>query len=280
MKKTLLVIVAAIMLISLSACSAKPELGSENNLTDTAENRFLNYDFSAVSSPVKLNETAVPVKTELPSGYRFAEYNEEPQSMDDIMRMVTQVDIITITGIESFQSLTGDSDLDSMIGEKAGTASVITVTVFEAQVLYSLAGEIEDGQSIKIYYPAGDWGVELAEGKDYLVTLSEWGDSYKLTRDMNSVFDIDENFVITSQSSMTFPAKFNGLSLADASYLLCNNFETDVSDGEPVIIESNEIPKELSKIILKKSAKLSGKTLGIIDKGNQTALAVIFVTTN
>lgn len=231
MKKTLLAIVAAMMLISLSACSTKPELDSENNLTDTAENRFLDYDFSAVSSPVKLNETAVPVKTELPPGYQFAEYNE-PQSVEDIMRKVTQVDIITITGTESFQFLTGDSDLDSMIAEKAGTANVITGTVFEAQVLYSLAGGIEDGQSIKIYYPAGDWGVELLEGKDYLVTLSEWGDSYKLTRDMNSVFDIDENFVVTSQSSMTFPAKFNGLSLADASYLLCNNFDVEVSGGE------------------------------------------------
>lgn len=231
MKKTLLAIVAAMMLISLSACSTKPELVLESNLTDTAKNRFLSYDFSAVSSPVKLNETAVPVKTELPLGYQFAEYNE-PQSMDDIMRMVTQVDIITIIGIESFQGLTGDSDLDSMIAEKAGTASIITGTVFEAQVLYPLAGGIEEGQSIKIYYPAGDWGVELVEGKNYLVTLSEWGDSYKLTRDMNSVFDIDENFVITSQSSMTFPAKFNGLSLADASYLLCNNFDADVSRGE------------------------------------------------
>ncbi len=115
-----------------------------------------------------------------------------------------------------------------MIAEKAGTESIIKGTVFEAQVLYSLAGGIEDGQSIKIYYPAGDWGVELAEGEDYLVTLSEWGDSYKLTRSMNSVFDIDENFVITSQSSMAFPAKFNGLSLADASYLLCNNFGVDL----------------------------------------------------
>lgn len=222
-----LVIFSVMMLISLSACSAKPESVFENNLTDTAENRFLNYDFNAISSPVKLNETAVPVKTELPEGYRFAEYNE-PKNMHDIMRMVTQVDIITITGIESFRILTGDSDLDSMIAEKSGTASIITGTVFEAQVLYPLSGVIEAGQSIKIYYPAGDWGVELVEGKNYLVTLSEWNDSYKLTRNMNSVFDIDENFVITSQSSMTFPAKFNGLSLADASYLLCNNFDTDV----------------------------------------------------
>ena len=31
----------------------------------------------------------------------------------------------------------------------------------------------DDGQSIKIYCPAGDWGVELVEGKNYLVTLSE-----------------------------------------------------------------------------------------------------------
>lgn len=231
MKKKLLAILTVMMLMSLSACSTKPESVIENNLTDTAENRFLNYDFGAISSPVKLNETAAPVKTEIPLSYQFSEYNE-PQNMDDIMRMVTQVDIITITGIESFQILTGDSDLDSMIAEKAGTANIITGTVFEAQVLYPLAGELDDGQSIKIYCPAGDWGVELVEGKNYLVTLSEWGDSYKLTRDMNSVFDIDENFVITSQSSMAFPAKFNGLSLADASYLLCNNFDTDVSREE------------------------------------------------
>lgn len=225
--KALLAIIAAMLLISLSACGTEPESEFANNLTDTAENRFLNYDFSAVSSPVKLNEVAVPVKTVLPTAYHFADYNE-PKSVNDIMRNVTQVGVITITGTESFQVLTCDSDLDNMIAEKAGTESIIKGTVFEAQVLYSLAGGIEDGQSIKIYYPAGDWGVELAEGEDYLVTLSEWGDSYKLTRSMNSVFDIDENFVITSQSSMTFPAKFNGLSLADASYLLCNNFGVDL----------------------------------------------------
>lgn len=114
-----------------------------------------------------------------------------------------------------------------MIAEKAGTEDIVKGTVFEARVLYSLAGEIEEGESVKIYCPAGDWGVELAEGKDYLVTLSEWGDSYKLTRDMNSVFDIDGDFVITSQSSMEFPAKFNGLSLADTAYLLCNEFDED-----------------------------------------------------
>ncbi len=227
MMKALLAIIAAMLLISLSACGTEPESEFANNLTDTAENRFLNYDFSAVSSPVKLNEVAVPVKTVLPTAYHFADYNE-PKSVNDIMRNVTQVGVITITGTESFQVLTCDSDLDNMIAEKAGTESIIKGTVFEAQVLYSLAGGIEDGQSIKIYYPAGDWGVELAEGEDYLVTLSEWGDSYKLTRSMNSVFDIDENFVITSQSSMTFPAKFNGLSLADASYLLCNNFGVDL----------------------------------------------------
>ncbi len=226
MMKALLAIIAAMLLISLSACGTEPESEFANNLTDTAENRFLNYDFSAVSSPVKLNEVAVPVKTVLPTAYHFADYNE-PKSVNDIMRNVTQVGVITITGTESFQVLTCDSDLDNMIAEKAGTESIIKGTVFEAQVLYSLAGGIEDGQSIKIYYPAGDWGVELAEGEDYLVTLSEWGDSYKLTRSMNSVFDIDENFVITSQSSMAFPAKFNGLSLADASYLLCNNFGVD-----------------------------------------------------
>lgn len=225
--KALLAIIAAMLLISLSACGTEPESEFANNLTDTAENRFLNYDFSAVSSPVKLNEVAVPVKTVLPTAYHFADYNE-PKSVNDIMRNVTQVGVITITGTESFQVLTCDSDLDNMIAEKAGTESIIKGTVFEAQVLYSLAGGIEDGQSIKIYYPAGDWGVELAEGEDYLVTLSEWGDSYKLTRSMNSVFDIDENFVITSQSSMAFPAKFNGLSLADASYLLCNNFGVDL----------------------------------------------------
>ncbi len=227
MMKALLAIIAAMLLISLSACGTEPESEFANNLTDTAENRFLNYDFSAVSSPVKLNEVAVPVKTVLPTAYHFADYNE-PKSVNDIMRNVTQVGVITITGTESFQVLTCDSDLDNMIAEKAGTESIIKGTVFEAQVLYSLAGGIEDGQSIKIYYPAGDWGVELAEGEDYLVTLSEWGDSYKLTRSMNSVFDIDENFVITSQSSMAFPAKFNGLSLADASYLLCNNFGVDL----------------------------------------------------
>lgn len=227
MMKALLAIIAAMLLISLSACGTEPGSEFANNLTDTAENRFLNYDFSAVSSPVKLNEVAVPVKTVLPTAYHFADYNE-PKSVNDIMRNVTQVGVITITGTESFQVLTCDSDLDNMIAEKAGTESIIKGTVFEAQVLYSLAGGIEDGQSIKIYYPAGDWGVELAEGEDYLVTLSEWGDSYKLTRSMNSVFDIDENFVITSQSSMTFPAKFNGLSLADASYLLCNNFGVDL----------------------------------------------------
>ncbi len=227
MMKALLAIIAAMLLISLSACGTEPESEFANNLTDTAENRFLNYDFSAVSSPVKLNEVAVPVKTVLPTAYHFADYNE-PKSVNDIMRNVTQVGVITITGTESFQVLTCDSDLDNMIAEKAGTESIIKGTVFEAQVLYSLAGGIEDGQSIKIYYPAGDWGVELAEGENYLVTLSEWGDSYKLTRSMNSVFDIDENFVITSQSSMTFPAKFNGLSLADASYLLCNNFGVDL----------------------------------------------------
>lgn len=225
--KALLAIIAAMLLISLSACGTEPESEFANNLTDTAENRFLNYDFSAVSSPVKLNEVAVPVKTVLPTAYHFADYNE-PKSVNDIMRNVTQVGVITITGTELFQVLTCDSDLDNMIAEKAGTESIIKGTVFEAQVLYSLVGGIEDGQSIKIYYPAGDWGVELAEGEDYLVTLSEWGDSYKLTRSMNSVFDIDENFVITSQSSMTFPAKFNGLSLADASYLLCNNFGVDL----------------------------------------------------
>lgn len=225
--KALLAIIAAMLLISLSACGTEPESEFANNLTDTAENRFLNYDFSAVSSPVKLNEVAVPVKTVLPTAYHFADYNE-PKSVNDIMRNVTQVGVITITGTESFQVLICDSDLDNMIAEKAGTESIIKGTVFEAQVLYSLAGGIEDGQSIKIYYPAGDWGVELAEGEDYLVTLSEWGDSYKLTRSMNSVFDIDENFVITSQSSMAFPAKFNGLSLADASYLLCNNFGVDL----------------------------------------------------
>lgn len=225
--KALLAIIAAMLLISLSACGTEPESEFANNLTDTAENRFLNYDFSAVSSPVKLNEVAVPVKTVLPTAYHFADYNE-PKSVNDIMRNVTQVGVITITGTESFQVLTCDSDLDNMIAEKAGTESIIKGTVFEAQVLYSLAGGIEDGQSIKIYCPAGDWGVKLAEGEDYLVTLSEWGDSYKLTRSMNSVFDIDENFVITSQSSMTFPAKFNGLSLADASYLLCNNFGVDL----------------------------------------------------
>lgn len=227
MMKALLAIIAAMLLISLSACGTEPESEFANNLTDTAENRFLNYDFSAVSSPVKLNEVAVPVKTVLPTAYHFADYNE-PKSVNDIMRNVTQVGVITITGTESFQVLICDSDLDNMIAEKAGTESIIKGTVFEAQVLYSLAGGIEDGQSIKIYYPAGDWGVELAEGEDYLVTLSEWGDSYKLTRSMNSVFDIDENFVITSQSSMAFPAKFNGLSLADASYLLCNNFGVDL----------------------------------------------------
>ncbi len=227
MMKALLAIIAAMLLISLSACGTEPESEFANNLTDTAENRFLNYDFSAVSSPVKLNEVAVPVKTVLPTAYHFADYNE-PKSVNDIMRNVTQVGVITITGTESFQVLTCDSDLDNMIAEKAGTESIIKGTVFEAQVLYSLAGGIEDGQSIKIYYPAGDWGVELAEGEDYLVTLSEWGDSYKLTRSMNSVFDIDENFVVTSQSSMAFPAKFNGLSLADASYLLCNNFGVDL----------------------------------------------------
>lgn len=227
MMKALLAIIAAMLLISLSACGTEPESEFANNLTDTAENRFLNYDFSAVSSPVKLNEVAVPVKTVLPTAYHFADYNE-PKSVNDIMRNVTQVGVITITGTESFQVLTCDSDLDNMIAEKAGTESIIKGTVFEAQVLYSLAGGIEDGQSIKIYYPAGDWGVELAEGENYLVTLSEWGDSYKLTRSMNSVFDIDENFVITSQSSMAFPAKFNGLSLADASYLLCNNFGVDL----------------------------------------------------
>lgn len=231
MKKILFSIAAAMMLLSLSACGTKSELGVENSLTNAAANRFLEYDFNAVSCPVKLNETAVPVKAELPLSYQFAEYIE-PQSIDDMMRYVTQVNLITITGSEPFQALTGERELDDMISEKAGTANIITGTVFEAKVLCSLAGENEDGQSIRIYYPAGDWGVELAEGKDYLVTLTEWGDSYKLTRDMNSVFDIDENFVITSQSSMAFPAQFNGLSLADASYLLCNNIDVDLSIKE------------------------------------------------
>lgn len=45
--------------------------------------------------------------------------------------------------------------------------------------------------------------------------------------------------------------------------------------GKTVVIKSNEAQKELSEIIFKKSAELSGKTLGIIDRGSQTALAVI-----
>ncbi len=89
MMKALLAIIAAMLLISLSACGTEPESEFANNLTDTAENRFLNYDFSAVSSPVKLNEVAVPVKTVLPTAYHFADYNE-PKSVNDIMRNVTQ----------------------------------------------------------------------------------------------------------------------------------------------------------------------------------------------
>lgn len=226
MKKTVFAAAAAVMLAALSACAIQPESGFENIVTDTAENRFLSYDFGTVSVPVRLNEAAVPLRTELPKAYRCADYIE-PKSVSDIMRKVTQMGVITVTGEESFRNLTGDSELDGMIVEKAGTEDIVEGTVFEALVLYSLAGEIEEGESVKIYCPAGDWGVELAEGKDYLVTLSEWGDSYKLTRNMNSVFDIDGDFVITSQSSMEFPAKFNGLSLADAAYLLCNGFDED-----------------------------------------------------
>lgn len=227
MKKIIYTIAVAALLVFSTACNSKTENDYENSGTgtsktlDVAENRFLDYDFSAISSPVKLNEAAVPIKSELPMGYQHAEFYE-PQSIDDIMNQVSQVNIITITGSEPFQFLTGAPDIDNMIAEKSGTQSTITGTVFEARVLYSLAGEYEQGQNIKIYYPAGDWGVEFIEGRDYLVTLTGWGDSYKLTRDMNSVFNIDENFEITSQSSMALPAKFNGLSLADASYLLCN----------------------------------------------------------
>lgn len=106
MKKTLFAIAASILLASLSACGAEPESGVENNLTDTAENRFLSYDFGTVSSPVKLNEAAAPVRSEMPEAYRFADYIE-PKSVRDIMRNVTQVGVITVTGAEPFRNLTG-----------------------------------------------------------------------------------------------------------------------------------------------------------------------------
>lgn len=238
MKERLTAISAALILISLSACSAAPESSAQNSSEAPAvtaeaqtdlENRFMSYDFSAVSSPVKLNEDAVPVK-ELPGGYQWAEYNE-PQSMQDIMKWVTQVGIITITGSERFEHFSGDPELDSAIAEKAG-ADLVGGTVFKAKVLYPLAGSLTEGETIKIYHPTGDWGVELIEGKDYLVTLAEWGDAYKLGCDMSSVFDIDDDFVVTSQSSFMAAAKFNGLSLADASYLLRQDFENALERDE------------------------------------------------
>ncbi len=240
MKERLTAISAALILISLSACSAAPESSAQSSSEAPAvtaeaktdlENRFMSYDFSAVSSPVKLNEDAVPVKSELPLAYQWGEFIE-PQSMQDIMKWVTQVGIISITGSEPFEHFSGDPELDSAIAEKAGASFIITGTVFEAKVLYPLAGSLTEGETIKIYYLTGDWGVELIEGKDYLVTLAEWGDSYKLGCDMSSVFDIDDDFVVTSQSSFMAAAKFNGLSLADASYLLCQDFENALERDE------------------------------------------------
>lgn len=76
MKKIVCSIAMSMLLITLSACSTKTENNIEVNIAESpvTENRFLNYDFRAVSSPVKLNETAVPVKHDLPLGYQHSEY--------------------------------------------------------------------------------------------------------------------------------------------------------------------------------------------------------------
>lgn len=230
--KKIICIVLSISLLSLTGCSTdSSNVNNSNNseaaissaIEQTAEsveaaddNRFLSYDFSAVSDPIVLNENPIITK-ELPSGYEHADYTE-PTTVRELLRFSTQMVVVHIpeqTIETAGQSMTGNPELDAAIAEKTGSDLLGDQTLTRADVKHVVFGDLNIGDSIKIFQPGGDWGVTLTPGEDYLVTMKEYKDNYKLTMSMNSVFEIDDDFVITSQSSMTMAAKFNGLSLAD-----------------------------------------------------------------
>lgn len=251
MKKALIVFIIAAIL-GVTACNSNTNIvqtddiipkenitsvSSETNSSDNVEralaetyNRFLAYDFSAVSDPKVFNENPVITKP-LPSGYKYSEY-DEPITVEDLLYKVTQIVIVHIPDkepvSESF-SITGDPALDAAIAQKNNT-DISESTLTEADVQYSLFGDLSIGDTIFIFQPPGDWGVSLAPGQDYLVTLMEYKDNYKLTRSMNSVFEIDENFTITSQSTMLAAAKFNGSSLADVADTFVTEIEIMYND--------------------------------------------------
>ena len=210
-----------------------------NQVSAETDNRFLAYDFSAVSEPKVFNENPIITKP-LPAGYEYSEY-DEPVTVEDLLYKVTQIAIVHIpdkTPVSEEFSITGDPALDAAIAQKTNTDTAES-TLTEAYVQYSLFGDLSIGDTVFIFQPPGDWGVSLVPGQDYMVTLMEYKDNYKLTRSMNSVFEIDENFTITSQSTMLAAAKFNGLSLADVADTFVTEIEVMYQDKIGHIVEIN-----------------------------------------
>jgi len=233
MKTKLITILTLFLAIMLSGCASSADNSVEfseafvlttEEAAGAAENRFLSYDFTNISDPLEYNENPT-ITNEMPGAYEWIDFNE-PQSTEDLLLHTTQIAIIKIKGCHTKDgSLTGDAELDRAVAEKALISDVTKDKVYEATVQAVIEGSLAVDEDVQIFVAQGEWGINFEDGMDYLVMLMEYDGIYKLPLYEDSVYNIADDFTVTSQSSFLAANKFNELSLADSCALLSQTFE-------------------------------------------------------
>lgn len=226
--KNKFVILLSMTAILLTACNAQVQESAEPAPTQSGNNRFADYDFANVPETIQLNENPDLSEKVLPTPYEFADYSI-PYDVSDII--IPESKLIIAAAVETsdhYYSMTGSIELDSAINDKIGTFGVSKGFNTMVEVLYSPNNEFDVGDKIQIFSPGKNWGENLEIGKEYMLVIHHWDDIYyQYTDGMNSIFEIDDDFNVTSRSPYIGPSQLDTLPLAQAVSVLDDAIDTE-----------------------------------------------------
>ncbi len=210
---------AVLMCAMLTACAARgAESAASQSVSADPDNRFAAYDFTAVSDPIEYNPAPECAWWEIPVAYHNADYSPI-RNTENMVQYSTDLAVVRILDEPNDDTayLTGSEELDTELAGKYKVDSLnATVLLYPAKVLYTAAGDVEQGENIVIMQVAGNWGVELKKDREYFIAFKAMNDgTYKPSLGINSVYEIKDDFTVQPESMFETGARYEGLPLAD-----------------------------------------------------------------
>lgn len=210
---------AVLMCAMLTACAAwGAESAASQAVSADPDNRFAAYDFTAVSDPIEYNHAPDCAWWEIPSAYNTADYSL-PRDAQGMVQYSTDLAVVRILDEPNDETayLTGSEELDTELAGKYKADSLnATVLLYPAKVLYTAAGDVDQGENIVVMQVAGNWGVELKKDREYFIAFKAMNDgTYKPSLGIDSVYEIKDDFTVQPESMFEIGARYEGLPLAD-----------------------------------------------------------------